>query len=69
MSGTATTSGLTSLSIATPDTQRVIPRAKATLADALGAELDPLLQQGRSLTRQELARLALDEIDLCIDAA
>jgi hypothetical protein len=57
--------GLTSLPTATPDTQRVIPRAKAALADALGAELDPLLGQGRTLTRQQLARLALDEIDLC----
>jgi predicted ATPase len=57
--------GLTSLPTATPDTQRVIPRAKAALADALGAELDPLLEQGRTLTRQQLARLALDEIDLC----
>jgi hypothetical protein len=50
--------------MATPDTQRVIPRATDALAEALGTELDPLLQQGRSLTRQQLARLALDEIDL-----
>ena len=61
--------GLTSLPMATPDTQHVIPRATAALADALGAELDALLQQGRSLTRQQLARLALDEIDLCIKVA
>ena len=61
--------GLTSLSTATPDTQRIIPRATSALADALGAELDSLLKQGRSFTRQELARLALDEIDLCIKMA
>jgi predicted ATPase len=58
--------GLSSLSTASPDTQRVIPRVTAALADTLGAELDPLLKQGRSLTRQELARLALDETDRCI---
>ena len=61
--------GLTSLSTATPDTQRIIPRATSALADALGAELDSLLKQGRSLTRQELARLALAEIDLSIKMA
>jgi hypothetical protein len=61
--------GLTSLPTATPDTQRVIPRAEAALADALGAELETLLHEGRSLTRQQLARLALEEIDLCIKGA
>jgi hypothetical protein len=61
--------GLTSLSTAWPDPQRVIPRVTAALEDTLGAELDHLLKQGRSLTRQELARLALDEIDRCITVA
>jgi hypothetical protein len=60
--------GLTGLTTATPDSQQVVPRAKAALSDTLGDELDPLLGQGQSFTRNELVRLALEEIDLSLSS-
>jgi predicted ATPase/DNA-binding SARP family transcriptional activator len=41
----------------------LVAEATATLSDALGDELVPLLEEGRHLPKRELARLALAEID------
>ena len=61
--------GMTSLTTSSPDTQHVVPRASATLADSLGTDLERLLDDGRALTRHQLVRLALDEIDICFNAS
>jgi predicted ATPase len=45
----------------------LIGDATARLSDALGEELDPLLDEGRGLPKRELARLALSEVDLVLD--
>jgi hypothetical protein len=55
--------GVSTPTMASPDTRNVLPRARASLAEALGAELERLIDDGRSLTARELAHLALDEID------
>src|SRR3954454_20662243 len=61
--------GLTGLDDATPDTQNVIPRATALLTDSLGDEYAPLFDQGRSYSKHDLVRFALDEIDAAIASA
>ena len=55
--------GLTGLDDVTPDTQNVIPRATAVLTESLGDEFPPLFDQGRSYSKHDLVRFALDEID------
>ena len=59
--------GLTSLTRATPDTQEVVPRAKAALGEQFGAELERLLDDGAPYPA-ELAQLALDAIVSCLDS-
>jgi hypothetical protein len=61
--------GLTGLDDATPDTQNVIPRATAVLTESLGDEFTPLFDQGRSYSKHDLVRFALDEIDAAIATA
>jgi len=58
--------GLTGLDDVTPDTQNVIPRATALLTESLGDEFAPLFDQGRSYSKHDLVRFALDEIDAAI---
>jgi predicted ATPase len=60
--------GMSGLASSTPDTQQVVPRAMAALEQTLGDDLTQILDEGRGLTRQELVRLALDEIDTCLNA-
>jgi hypothetical protein len=46
-----------------PDTQHAAPPATVALQQALGDQFPPLFEEGRRLTRHDLVRLALDEID------
>jgi hypothetical protein len=48
------------------DTRDPTVRAKAALADALGSDLDHLLDEGRSLSSSALTRVILDDIDGCL---
>jgi predicted ATPase/class 3 adenylate cyclase len=59
--------GMSGLTSSTPDTQQVVPRAMAALEQTLGDDLTQILDEGRGLTRQELVRLAIDEIDTCLN--
>jgi predicted ATPase/class 3 adenylate cyclase len=60
--------GMSGLASSNPDTQQVVPRAMAALEQTLGDDLTQILDEGRGLTRQELVRLALEEIDTCLAA-
>jgi predicted ATPase len=59
--------GISALPSSPPDTQQVVPRASAALEQELGQDFHRLLNEGRLLTRQELLRVALDEIETCLD--
>jgi hypothetical protein len=61
--------GLAGLDSLTPDTQNVIPRATASLTESLGDEFAPLFDQGRSYSKHDLVRFALDEIEAAIASA
>jgi predicted ATPase/DNA-binding SARP family transcriptional activator len=53
------------MTMPTRDSKRpnLVAQATATLAGVLGDDLSPLLDEGRNLSKRELARLALDEIN------
>jgi hypothetical protein len=60
--------GMTVLSVRSPDNFGVAESVTPALQLALGDDLPRLIEQGRSFARLELVRLALDEIDACLEA-
>jgi hypothetical protein len=60
--------GLATLDRSDPRRPELVAEATAALADALGDELGRLLEEGRTLPKRELARVALEQIDLVVEA-
>jgi hypothetical protein len=60
--------GMTMLRLSHPRRPELIAKATAALSGALGDDLEPLLEDGRILTKRELAQAALEEIDLVLEA-
>jgi predicted ATPase/DNA-binding SARP family transcriptional activator len=58
--------GLTRLPTSDPQRPQLVAEATAALANVLGDDLDRLLEEGRNLTKRELAGVALNEIDLVL---
>jgi hypothetical protein len=60
--------GMTTLPMSDPMRPELVAEATAALADVLGDGLGRLLEEGRTLAKRELARLALEQIDLVVEA-
>jgi predicted ATPase/DNA-binding SARP family transcriptional activator len=60
--------GMTTLPMSDPMRPELVAEATAALADVLGDELGRLLEEGRALPKRELARVALEQIDLVVEA-